>query len=324
MLKKIASTTMVLLAFAAVSGCAPANYKVNAPSPSTYTYHQPSVKTLALAINDQRQEKEKTFSYGTLNAGLMIAGKPIDPIAYLKEFTPKELAARGVVTSVQTAADTSIAVKKITIRNHRANGFSPFVTFSMLSADVTTASGKQRIGVYIKRGKVPVWSFDEVIDPTFNEPLDLIVKEFAAKINTLVTKQAISDEQVKTLAAQVAANPLEPKAYLKIYELGFGNNKSAVAHLTKWLAHADEYVRLAAISSLGNLQANSEFASLKNLYNTAPLWQDRAMALKAICDLTSPDAQAFARQTYSELSKKDLKKDNDLAWTKELLDLYFL
>jgi hypothetical protein len=41
---------------------------------------------------------------------------------------------------------------------------------SSLPADVTTDKGMQRIATFIMRRNVPVWSFDEVIDPTYNDP----------------------------------------------------------------------------------------------------------------------------------------------------------
>jgi len=107
------------------------------------------------------------------------------------------------------------------IKNHRSSGYSPFVTFTLLSADVETPNGKERIAVYIRRAKVPVWSFAEVIDPTFNQPLSLMVKEFSAKISALLFNHKISDSKVEELIAKTSK---------------------------------DEYVRQAAISSLGILK----------------------------------------------------------------------
>lgn len=306
-----------------IQGCAPAAYKVNAPIASDYTYSKSStVPTIDLSVRDARSENDKVFSSGILKANLLIDKTPIDPIAYLKEYTVKELQARGVNAQATSAASIDISVNKLFIRNHRANGFSPFVTFSMLSADVATPSGKQRIGVYIKRGKVPVWSFDEVIEPTFNEPLSLLVKEFSAKVNGLTSNQSISDEQVSKLAAEANIKPLSATAYIKVYQLGFGNNKSAIKSLVEFSKHEDEYVRLAAISSLGILKAETELAHLKNIYSTASSWQDRGMALKAICDIGTPEALGFANTVKAELDKPNDKNKDDIAWTKEILALY--
>ena len=50
------------------------------------------------------------------------------------------------------------------------------MTLTFLSVDLETADSKKRIGVFIKRGKVPVMSFEEVVEPTFNQPLSLAVR----------------------------------------------------------------------------------------------------------------------------------------------------
>lgn len=306
-----------------IQGCAPSSYKVKSPSPSDYVYAKSGTQpSLSLSVKDARAENEKTFSYGILKAGLVMDNKPVEPITYLKEHTTKELQARGVNAQIADNASIDISVKKLFIRNHRASGFSPFVTFSMLSADVKTSSGNQRIGVFIKRGKVPVWSFDEVVEPTFNEPLSLLVKELAAKINSLTVNQAISNEQVSKLVAEINVQPIPDNAYLKVYQLGFGNNKTAIKPLIEMSKSPDEYIRLAAISSLGIIKAESELEYLKGLYKSGNNWSDRSMALKAICDIGTPDAMSFAKQASAELDQQANKNDNDITWTKEILGLY--
>lgn len=305
-----------------IQGCAPSSYKVNAPTASEHVYTgAETTATLQLTVKDARAENEKTFSYGILKANLMMDNKLIEPIAYISEHTTKELQARGIDTQATDNANVNISINKLYIRNHRSNGFSPFVTFSLLSADVTTPTGKERVGIFIKRGKVPVWSFDEVIEPTFNEPLSLLVKELAAKVNMLTVKQAISNDQVAKLVAEVNAQPAPANAYLKVYQLGFGNNKSAINALVELSKNADEYIRLAAISSLGTLKASSELDHLKGIYASSGLWQDRGMALKAICDIGTPEALAFAKQAKADLNKPGKDKD-DIAWTTEILNLY--
>jgi len=305
-----------------IQGCAPTSYKVKSPTPSDLVYSSTQAsEAITLSMRDARAEADKNFSFGILKANLLLDGKAINPVVYLKENSIKELNARGINTQEASAGNVDVAVKKLYIRNHRATGFSPFVTLSWFSADVKTAKGNQRMGIFIKRGKVPVWSFDEVIDPTFNEPLSLLVKEFSAKVNRLTANQAISDEQVASLVAAVNAQPAATDAYIKVYQLGFGNNKSAIKSLVGFTKHSDEYIRLAAISSLGILQADSELPLLKTLYAGGTLWQDRAMALKAICDLATPDALAIAKQVKADLDKSG-KTDTDTQWLKEILNMY--
>lgn len=311
-----------LLSVFALQGCAPANYNVKHPVPSDAVYSSSS--KLELSINDQRPDSEKVFSYGILKANLLINKKPLEPIEYIKEHTNAELKARGIDVNSKDMAEKNLAITKTYIKNHRTNGYAPFVTFSMLSATLKTPTETEKIGIFIKRGKVPVWSFDEVIEPAFNEPLSLLVKELAAKINSLTVNQSISDEKVKELIKNASVKPVQPNTYLKVYELGFGNNKNAIKSLVEFTKHEDEYIRIAAISSLGILKADSELPYLKSLYSSQKLWQDRAMALKAICDIGTPEALGFAASVKKEFEKtyQANTKDQEAAWTLEVLSLY--
>ncbi len=304
-----------------MQGCAPASYKVVNPSPSQVPYQKSAdASPLVLTVTDARAEDEKVFSYGVLNADLMLNNKPLLPVGYLKENTVEELNARGVATALADQGGLLIDINKLVMRNHRVNAYTPFVTFTMLNADVHTPEGEKRIGVYIKRGKVPVWSFAEIVEPTLNEPLSLLVKEFSAKVNALTVNQSASDEQVAALVDEI--NRAEAGSYLKVYQLGFTNNKAAIAPLVEYTKHDDEYIRLAAISSLGILSAESELDHLKEIYTTGNLWQDRGMALKAICDIGTPDAMAFAKKVLAEQESVAKENPKEAEWTREILGLY--
>ncbi len=104
------------------------------------------------------------------------------------------------------------------------------------------------------RRKVPVWSFNEVIDPTYNDPLHLVAKELAAKLGRLLFDARLSDEQIDQLIARTtgpAANSLD------VYDLGFSNNAHAVTQLvTLCSAGREGDVVRAAMSSLGVLRAS--------------------------------------------------------------------
>ena len=78
-------------------------------------------------------------------------------------------------------------------------------------------------------------------------------------------------------------------------------------------------MRLAAISSLGILKAESTYPTLKNIYETARLWQDRGMALKAMGDLGTPESLAFLA---SERPKFSGKRDDEAVWNDRIIGLY--
>ncbi|MCP4371377.1 MAG: HEAT repeat domain-containing protein [Deltaproteobacteria bacterium] len=303
-----------------IQGCAPSSYVIKNPTPSNIHFQESNNKSSeSIAIIDARSDNEKLFSYGVLKAGLILEGKEFDPIAYLKAQTQRELEARGLSAVIKNTGNIQVEINKFYMRNHRTNGYTPFITLTMLSAELKSATSEERIVVYIKRGKVPVWSFNEIVQPTLNEPLDLLVKEFAAKLNMIIYGSKISDNEVKSLVAKIESQPAAYETYLYVYQLGFGNNKTAIPALVKLTNSESEYVRLAAISSLGILKATDQSKSLQDIAQNSDSWQDRSMAFKAIGDIGNPEAIAFLKSTLNKLNTKTAKEDQ---WAKEVVELY--
>ena len=308
-----------------LSGCAfnmPVPIKDPVPSKVTYT-NMGSFAPIALSFkNDQTEADEAKILSGRIPMRLVYHDQPFDAVPWVAQHTVKEMVARGL--SVTLAADTSnstpVLIKRLHIENHRVSGFSPFITFTSLRAEVVTPRGPQRVTAYIKRGKVPVWSFDEVIDPTYNDPLAILIKELAAKLNKLLIGQAVSNEQVNALIASINRDSARDDAYLDVYQLGFSNNPTAIPELVKLSSHTSEYVRLAALSSLGILQAHDHFDFLVTRYESQDgLWQDRAMALKAIGDMDTPQSRAYLQE---ELTKFENSNKREANWFKEIILLY--
>ncbi|WP_341675611.1 HEAT repeat domain-containing protein [Niveibacterium sp. SC-1] len=307
-----------------LSGCAIGmKIPVKDPAPSPVAYAKKDAAPTTLAFKDDRLSGEKAMPLsGTIPMQMMYQDKPFDPVPWVATHTAKELAARGLPVSLNsdTADGTKVSIQRLHIENYRANGFSPFITFTSLRADVITPKGPQRVTAYVKRGKVPVWSFDEIIEPTFNAPLSLLTKELAAKLNQQVFGQVVADQEVEALITRIEANPTRDDAYLDVYQLGFSNNRKAVPELAKLTVHPSEYVRLAAISSLGILKAEDQFDLLASLYESrAGLWQDRAMALKAIGDLGTEQSRAYLEHEWAKYEKAT---DKEGLWNKEILSLY--
>lgn len=307
----------------ALSACAPTGYLVKAPTPSGLKYEAPAASRPAdlVLVDERRQEERAAFNTGTLPAVLNVDNAPIDAAQFLATSLEAELASRGVPAKVSRAGDGKPRLNLVSFRmqNHRASGFSPFVTFTFLSADLDTGGQKQRFTAFVKRGKVPVWSFDEVIEPTFNQPLSLAVKELASKIAAHQYGYKASDAVVQDLIGKVNGTRGND-SYLDVYALGFTGNPKAVETLAKLTTDADEYVRLAAISSLGTMKATSKFDLLKTLYeNRGGVWQDRAMAIKAIAELGTADAQAFVTQEQQALKAR---ADQEASWTLQVIGLY--
>jgi hypothetical protein len=323
-LKAFKSAVTIVVAVAALSGCGAIQVQVEDPALSAIAYNKAGAsQAVALAFQDAREAEDKTkIVSGTLEAQLIYKDKPFDAVPWLADQTVKEMAARGLPVSLAASgtAGTNVIIRRIHIENHRSSGFSPFVTFTSLRADVETPQGPRRITAYVKRAKVPIWSLDEVIDPTFNAPLSILTKELAAKLNQQLFKQVVSDDQVQALIAKIHQEAASKEsAYLDVYQLGFSNNPMAIPELVKLSTHDSEYVRLAALSSLGILKATNQIKFLIERYESAGIWQDRAMALKAIGDMDTEESRAYLQKQWLHFMGSD---DKEARWTKEILSLY--
>lgn len=306
-----------------VAACAPSTYVLKEPTPSGMQFETaaPPPKT-TLSLVDKRVGSERQFHSGRLSATLQVGEKPIEAPSFLAHNLQAELVSRGVPVEVATVENGGQHINLHTFRmeNWRATGFSPFVTFTFLSTEMETATAKKRIGAFIKRGKVPVWSFDEVVEPTFNEPLSLAVKELASKLAAYLYDYKASDQTVDELIDKINRNR-GPQSYLDVYALGFTNNPKAVDTMVRLTSDSDEYVRIAAISSLGTLGAKSQIALLKSIYqNRDSLWQDRAMAIKSISDLDTDESKTFLKE---ELKRwEGSSQDKEAVWTAHVIRLY--
>lgn len=317
-MKRLAIHAMLGASLLLLVGCAPARYAVKDPTPSSLPYANTSTTAMDLGIHHQ-QPGAATFFSGRLPASLDLAGKPLEPATFLEHSLQAEFAARGVPITVSSQATSfpRLDVASFRMKNWRATGFSPYVTFTSISADLETATGRKRIAVFVKRGKVPVWSFDEIVEPTLNEPLSVAVKELASKVARELYGAHASDESVDALVDKVTHTTGDD--YLDVYALGFTNNPRAIPTLAKLTSAEPEYMRMAAISSLGTLRAVDQFELLKTLSSNANLWQDRAMAIKAIGDLDTPEGRAFLGEQRTKLQGS---KEYESQWMLELIALY--
>jgi hypothetical protein len=308
---------------ALLSACAPASYLVKTPSPSGLKGSGKTPADTTITVQDQRKGAERDFSTGILPAGLRTEQGPIQAPLFLAETLQTELASRGINVKVKTGetGQPTLALQTFRMQNHRSNGFSPFVTFTYLSADIDTPSGKKRVTSFVKRGKVPVWSFEEVIEPTMNQPLSLAVKEMASKIAAQAYGWRADDAEVQRLLDKVSGDKLAGDAYLDVYALGFSNSPKAVGRIVELTRHGDEYVRLAAISSVGTLGASGQMDMLKTLYERRDgVWQDRAMALKAIGDLGTPESRGYLEAELKRWESGESSKE--AIWTAQIIRLY--
>jgi hypothetical protein len=317
------ATGVALLATLALGACAPPNYAAKAPSPSglKYVVSAGAPAAAAFSVIDERRADGKIFSTGVLPAELKVDGVPIDPIPFLTTHLQAELASRGLPTTVsdKSTASPAIRVKHYRMENMRTNAYTPFISLTYLSADVETPAGVERLGVFITRGKTPVWSFDEIVEPTLNQPLSLGIREFASKFVNAVYGLRADDATVKSLTSKINGTRT-PDTFLDVYALGFTNHPSAIDTLVGLTKDSQEYVRQAAISSLGNIGATTQFGLLKTIYQDPQVsWQDHCIALKAIGDLGTEESKAFIAAEAKTLGSDSSKESQVLS---RILALY--
>jgi len=300
-----------LLATLALTACAPPNYNVRAPAPSGLKYVVGgAAPEKSFSVLDERRADGKVFSSGILPAELKIDGTPIDPVPFFSAQLQAELASRGLPTKISNASSTppAIHLKDYRMENMRTNAYTPFISLTYVSADVETGDGTKRIGAFVTRGKTPVWSFEEIVEPTLNQPLGLGIQEFASKFANAVYGFRASDETVKELVAKVNGTRT-PNTFLDVYALGFTNNPSALDTLIGLTKDSQEYVRQAAIASLGNLGATTQFGLLKSIYQDQSVaWQDRCIALKSIADFGTAESKAFITDEAKRLAGNTAKE----------------
>jgi hypothetical protein len=293
---------------------------IDSPNVSEFSYSSnDSSAPIVLTLDSGLQEGHKV-SKGKLPISLSHEGRELEATPFVFESLKKELASRKLPIEIGQAGDNVVELLDFSVIHHRVSGFSPMVTISTMSANLKTKDGTKRIASMVKRAKVPVWTMDEINDPCYNEPIELLIKEFAAKINRELLDYSLSDDQVSGLISKINSGSGDDRlAYFDVYELGFSNNPKALEALKGFSSHKSDYVRMAAISSLGILEANDYFEELKSIYHNGRLWQDRGMALKAIGDLGGEKSTTFLlaeKQRWEKLS------NNEATWNKVIIDLY--
>ncbi len=275
------------------------------------------IEKRSLKLIDERTEAMKPFSIGTLSVVLAGMGDEID---YLGENIIRVLNAEEInIDYIKGGkADINLKVHSFRIRNLRTSGFSAYHTFTTFSADLVHNGSSERITAFFKNSKTPMWAFREVERPCYQIPIEVIVKEVAAKINRHIFNRRSSDEMVNKLLASITVNGSRDAAseeYLKVLELGYTNNPIAIEPLVKLTSDEETIMREAAISALGILRAKGQFSLLKHIYETKGNI-DKTMALKSIGDLDTEESREFIRRV------KMSEEYSDYETIREVADLY--
>ncbi len=315
-LRPLVSVAVAAAVLLGASGCTKTfNVRpVSPPYAGLEATSQPGASSLG--IRDVRGAKEKPLNFGTLK---VVTRGMTDEMGYLAANLANALRAQGIsiTTTPDGSGDLVLDVRTFRIRNLRTSGYSPYHSFTTFAADLHHEGKTSRITAYFKGSKTPVWSFNEVERPCYQIPVEAVVREVAAKINAHVFGRRASDERVQALAAAISSRPSDSgsEEYLKVLELGYTNSPAAVGPLVALTERKETLMRAAAVSSLGMLRATEQLPLLERIYaeNTHVV---KAMALKSIGDLETPESRAF-------LDRIRQSKDYREPTLKEVIDLYY-
>ncbi len=311
---------VVVLGFAITLQACSLTVPIDSPDVSEYAYTQKSDGAVANLKFENKLDENHKLSSSKLPIHFKHNGEAVDPAPFVFESLEKELASRMLPVQYLDSSENVVQLEKFNILSHRVSGFSPMVTISTMQADLKTSTGTKTIASMVKRAKLPVWTMTEVNEPCYNEPVELMIKELAAKINNELFGYSLDDAIVDSLVEKIKRDGNDDKlAYFDVYELGFSNNPKAIAPLKEFTTHNSDYIRLSAISGLGILGATEHFDYLKSIYRDAKIWQDRGMALKAIGDLGTTEGIAFLSK---EKEKWAEQTSNEAVWNTIIINLY--
>ncbi len=318
-LKRATTYLAVGLAVVFIQACS-IKIPVDSPKPSETGYeHAPSSALKVQFESDLKEEHEVAVGEMTNVFILEHDNKKIDANDFIRSGLQNEIAARKIPLTFVTPAEDKLTLEHFEIITHRVSGFSPLVTVSTLKVKMHVGNEDKTFVSLVKRAKTPVWSMNEVFEPCYNEATTLLIKEVVAKINQAYFGHKLSDASIKKLEQSITAKEHGRSAYMDVYELGFSNNKNSIEFLKTLTSDPDEYVRLAAISSIGILGDKNAFSFLVSINKNATLWQERAMALKSIGDLGTKEAHDYLAQRKAFWTGKT---SNEAVWNLKIINLY--
>ncbi len=320
-------TTAFLVAMVAFlfTGCVSnVKFTIKDPVVSNFKYDKGSEKPLVLQVIDQRSSLLFHDKIGGLDSkNIIITLVNIsDPIAWLSQSLEKEFAARNIPVQVVygktiNPADIVLTVRKFQIVSRRMSAYSPWESYHSFRGEVTSGGKIADIRAYFFNGKVPMWSIEDVVEPCFNMPLSLLVKEIASKINHIALNYSAGDEIIRNSSARAAEQTKNKDDYacFPIFELGGSNNPAAIISLTVFADNDDRFIRACALSAIGTLGGQNQLEFLQKKYKQGDEI-DKYMALKSIGDFGTPQAMDSVLK-----AKNDPLYDKEVAF-KYLVDLY--
>jgi len=249
------------------------------------------VEPVRVVVRDTRPAADRKLSKGKLP--VEISGVE-ENLVFLGEALVAELKARGINAVTDPVGDPqalSVDVDRFYFRHHRASGFSPWVTFTNFRAKVSYQGRPETVTSYFYAAKVPMWSMEEIFDPTYNYPWSVTVREVVTKLNHVYFRTVAPADVVRQKIGALAAGP-SLEAILDVSFLGSSEPLPTLESLVRDSTSGN--VVYHALDAMGIIGDAKSFPFLRDYYATARD-KGRMFSLKAIGDLGTPEALSFVR-----------------------------
>jgi hypothetical protein len=298
---------LLILGVGILSGCT-ITVPLATPAPSAFQYAERREEPIQVVVKDVRPGTERALSRGRISVDIIVAG---EDLAFLRDALVAEMKARGINAVAEAAGGSNVLtleVDRFYFRNRRVSGFSPWITFTNFRARVSYQGHAEVVTSYFHAGKVPMWSVDEVFEPTYNYPWRVVVREVVTKLNRLYFHMAppagVVTEHVRALEGEVSLDTILDAAFLGSPEV-----LPPLESLVKTSSSGN--VVVYSLDGMGIIGDAKSFPFLRDFYATSRE-RGQLFSLKAIGDLGTPEALSFVR------SQNPGDDDN----LKELIELY--
>ncbi len=161
---------------------------------------------------------------------------------------------------------------------------------------------------YFHAGKVPIWGMSEIVQPTYNYPMSVVIKEIATKLNGLYFHSSPPGDLVRRKIDEIKKEP-NLDTIMDLAFLGSADALPALESLVKTSTSGN--VVTYALDAIGIIGDPKSFPFLRD-FHEASRSKGLLFSLKAIGDLGTPEALAFVRAEQTDGN----------ANLKEIVDLY--
>lgn len=294
----LACAVFFIATLAAPHARAGVDHEVSAVGSGDYHYDGPTPAAVRIVVEDARKLKSP-FVWGRYEkVHLTFAQGGGDPLAFLAESIASELSKHGIPASTKPDSDgetMKLRIETFDIRNRQTTGFSPMVTLTHLRIVATYQGKSQVITGFAVHAKVLKRKRDtETWTYLYSDPLHLVVREAAAKLNRSFWGLSVPDAKVDELIAS-KAKAGHSAIISRLADIASTNTQRATQYLSTLTADGHQTVRRTALWGLGVLGMKSAVPFLKK----AALDGDAAnvyLAVKSLSDIGGNEASAAIKE----------------------------